>query len=175
MSEQQNQINVYRCPDCGWRIVTRNRDEGVTPMFIRCEGSKCDAGEFPKATSAMYRVDQSLPPTHEWFKPTKAEVEARWPTADGRRSVWGHVQQGGLILQPLVKPSVPFTGNCRAQAPCIACPVEVRGLYAVAFNLLNLRSDPDRWNRKIGERLEELQMAVTALTPFIEAHFGDKS
>lgn len=56
---------------------------------------------------------------------------------------------------------------------CSACPLEVRGLYAVAFNLLNLRSDPDRWQRKIGERLDELQDAVVKMTPIIEAHFAD--
>ena len=58
--------------------------------------------------------------------------------------------------------------------PCMACPVEVRGLYAVAFNLLILRRDPDRWQRKIGERLDELQAAVDRLTPIIDAHFGDE-
>lgn len=56
--------------------------------------------------------------------------------------------------------------------PCICCPRQVRGLYAVAFNLLNLRADPDRWNRKIDERLDELQSAVDRLTPFMEAHFA---
>lgn len=57
---------------------------------------------------------------------------------------------------------------------CPACPVEVRGLYAVAFNLLNLRSDPDRWQRKIGERLGELENAVAKMTPIVEAHFADR-
>lgn len=56
---------------------------------------------------------------------------------------------------------------------CIACPVEVRGLFAVAFNLLNLRKDPDRWNHKIGERLDELQVAVDRLRPIVDAHFKD--
>lgn len=65
--------------------------------------------------------------------------------------------------------------GCRAPAaPCLACPNEVRGLYAVAFNLLNLRKDLDRWNRKIAERLDELQHAVDAVQPFIDAHFGDR-
>ena len=58
--------------------------------------------------------------------------------------------------------------------PCMACPVEVRGLYAVAYNILNLRSDPDRWQRKIEKRLEELQAAVDRLTPIIDAHFDDE-
>ena len=57
--------------------------------------------------------------------------------------------------------------------PCMCCPVEVRGLYAVAFNLLNLRDDPDRWQRKIGERLDELERAVRLIQPYIDAHFED--
>ena len=56
---------------------------------------------------------------------------------------------------------------------CLACPVEVRGLYAVAYNLLNLRADPDRWNRKSAERLDELEQAVNALTPIVEQHFRE--
>lgn len=64
-----------------------------------------------------------------------------------------------------------FNGGTQHQ--CIACPVEVRALYAVAFNLLNLRDDPDRWQRKIHERLNELQSAVSALTPIVDKHFND--
>lgn len=61
--------------------------------------------------------------------------------------------------------------------PCICCPQQVRALYAVAFNLLNLvdhrRVDPERFTRKFPERIDELRQAVTALTPFIEQHFAD--
>ena len=61
---------------------------------------------------------------------------------------------------------------------CIACPQQVRNLYAVAFNLLNLVRnsdfDPDRLQRKLPERIAELQDAVEGLTPFIESHFANK-
>lgn len=60
------------------------------------------------------------------------------------------------------------------KVPCMCCPVEVRGLYAVAYNLLNLRSDPDRWKRKIHERLDELEASVKAIQPYIDAHFENK-
>lgn len=58
---------------------------------------------------------------------------------------------------------------------CIVCPVEVRGLYGVAFNLLNLVDTPDveRRARKMPERIEELRAAVVKLTPIVEKHFGD--
>jgi Zn-finger nucleic acid-binding protein len=87
-------INTYTCPTCGWRAVTVNRADGVTPMFIRCEGVKCDRNDLPGATSAMYRVPQTLAPTHEWYRPDDAElIEKPW----ARR----HVSMGGLLLRSI--------------------------------------------------------------------------
>ncbi len=54
---------------------------------------------------------------------------------------------------------------------CPACPVEVRGLYAVASNTVNLVDNPDRWERKIGERMAEMKDAVDKLMPIVDAHF----
>lgn len=54
---------------------------------------------------------------------------------------------------------------------CVACSIEVRGLYAVAHNTVNLLDDPDRWERKIRERMQEMQVVVDKLTPIVEAHF----
>lgn len=56
---------------------------------------------------------------------------------------------------------------------CIVCPTEVRGIYAVAFNLINLfeGGDKERLNRRLLERIQELKNAVTVLQPFIDAHF----
>lgn len=57
---------------------------------------------------------------------------------------------------------------------CAVCPLEVRNLYGVAFNLLNLvDGDPERLARKMPERLAELRDAVAKLTPIIDTHFGD--
>lgn len=71
-------------------------------------------------------------------------------------------------------PEAEALGTWSPTDPCIVCPQQVRALYAVAFNLLNLRDDPDRWHRKIAERLDELTAAVHLLTPFIDAHFKDE-
>ena len=66
---------------------------------------------------------------------------------------------------------------CDTESPsphkCIVCPVEVRGIYAVAFNLINLfdGEDEERLSRKLPERIQELRNAVTVLQPFIDAHF----
>ncbi len=47
---------------------------------------------------------------------------------------------------------------------CVACSVDVRGLYAVAHNMLNRE-------REIGERMRELKVVVDKLTPMVQAHF----
>jgi hypothetical protein len=56
---------------------------------------------------------------------------------------------------------------------CFCCPVEVRGLYAVAYNLLNLykSGDEDRIRRKLHEKMQELQDSVDQLQPHIDKHF----
>ncbi len=57
---------------------------------------------------------------------------------------------------------------------CMACPAEVRGLYDTATALLALRGDPDRWDRKIVDRLDDLQRAANALTPLVERHVQEQ-
>lgn len=103
MSEQQHAINVYTCPACGWRAVTVNLVAGTTPMFIQCEGSFDCARKFqgnrdyPGAVSAMYRVPQDLEPTHEWYKPTEAEIVSH--RAAAIPAIRQHVELGGLLLR----------------------------------------------------------------------------
>lgn len=94
MSEQANAVNVYVCPQCGWRMVTINRLEGTTPMFVRC-GNGCDRGDFPVACSSMYRADQAQTPTHEWYRPTTASERKKLDDPGVRQ----HVEAGGLLLR----------------------------------------------------------------------------
>lgn len=91
--ERAQMVNVYTCPVCGWKAVTRNLVAGVTPMFIKCEGpERCDAKTFPVCGSSCYRVDQKQEPTHEWYKPTEDELMRRpWMIE--------HVAKGGLALR----------------------------------------------------------------------------
>jgi len=76
----------------------------------------------------------------------------------------------------VVRELAPANGS--AFDHCIVCPEQVRNLHAVAFNFLNLvrnaELDPDRMRRKLPERIAELQEAVDALEPFMEAHFANK-
>jgi len=91
--------NVYRCAGtstdrsngCGASIVTVDRDAGVTPFLTGCSACK------GYAQSSMYRVDQALAPTHEWYRPdTLAGLTPA--TVD-------HVLRGGLILRAIVSPA----------------------------------------------------------------------
>lgn len=60
--------------------------------------------------------------------------------------------------------------------PCIACPVEVRGLYASASNAVravaSARDGAGSWERAF-RKLAELGEAVTLMAPIVEAHFSD--
>jgi hypothetical protein len=85
-------INTYRCDTCRKQIVVAHVDEGVTPMFLLCRATPLCPGRM---TSAMYRCDQTLEPTHEWYKPTKLP-----PKGSVMRQ---HVQMGGLLLREKAK------------------------------------------------------------------------
>lgn len=84
----RGRINVYTCDTCGGQIVTVDRDEGVTPFMLTCRfiPEYCDGS----MVSALYRVDQLLKPTHEWYKPDKP------PQDPAMRQ---HVEMGGLLIR----------------------------------------------------------------------------
>ncbi len=86
----QNRINVYTCDVCHKPIITKDVDEGVTPMFLSCWAT---AGCPGKMISAMYRVSQGLLPDYEWYKPASLEGMEAY-TRD-------HVEHGGLLLRPV--------------------------------------------------------------------------
>lgn len=87
--------NAYIC-DKLHATVTIDREDGVTPMFISCP--VCNG----QATSRMYRVDQTLEPTLEWFKPTLAELKKVYKGAI-LQAMEEHVKQGGLDLRKIEK------------------------------------------------------------------------
>jgi len=96
MSETKGKINTYTCRRCGWRAVTRNRDTGTTPFLIHCEGPlRCDDGRWPGCESGFYRVNQSLEPTHEWYRPISAGERKALKDV----LVAEHVKMGGLLLR----------------------------------------------------------------------------
>lgn len=83
-------INIYGCTK-GHNTITRDLDQGTTPMAIQCQAQGCSA----RAVSRWYNVDQDLTPTHEWFIPT---AEARRQLS---KAMQQHVLNGGLILRPI--------------------------------------------------------------------------
>ncbi len=101
MSEPANAINVYTCPECGWQAITINRVEGTTPFQICCEGNCRASGWNGGAYSSFYQVDQSLTPTHEWYRPTTAGERKKLRNPDTRE----HVALGGLLIRELPAPA----------------------------------------------------------------------
>lgn len=92
--EEKNKVNTYTCQANNQHVtVTVNRDEGVTPMFIDCP--TCNH----RAVSGFYRCDQGLIPTHEWYKPTLAEIKRA--KRKHQRAYIDHVNMGGLLMRPI--------------------------------------------------------------------------
>ena len=87
--EEQHRRNIYKCERCGGENVTVNRDAGVTPFIVRCRKPGCEG----EAQSQFYQVDQSIRPTHEWYRPTGEDL-VRLESA-----MLAHVEQGGLVLR----------------------------------------------------------------------------
>lgn len=86
----KGKLNIYVCDECHGHIVTVDKDDGVTPFMIGCEAKGCKA----VMKSSFYRVfDQSMAPTHEWYRPTEPEI------ATLQRGAADHVRQGGLMLR----------------------------------------------------------------------------
>lgn len=80
--------NRYTCGTCGGHIITVDRDEGVTPMFLNCRATPGCGGRM---ASEMYLVLDGEAPTHEWYRPT-GKVKAR--DRD-------YVASGGLLIRPI--------------------------------------------------------------------------
>lgn len=85
----KGRINQYTCEVCGGVITTIDRDEGTTPYMLRCRATHGCPGS---ARSAMYRVDQTLTPDHEWYRPDKP------PRDPAMRQ---HVELFGLLIRPI--------------------------------------------------------------------------
>lgn len=79
--------NVYTCDECGHQKVTVDLVHGTTPFMISCGADGCGA----MSKSSFYRVDQSLEPTHEWYRPEDVSGETEMTKE--------HVRKGGLLLR----------------------------------------------------------------------------
>lgn len=92
---KSKKINAYIC-DKLHVMVTENKSLGTTPMFMGCD--QC----HQQATSRMYNVDQTLEPTHEWYKPTDEdwkELEADISSVEAIRGLREHVSNGGVLIR----------------------------------------------------------------------------
>jgi hypothetical protein len=94
----KKKINAYICSELH-ATVTEDVHQGTTPMFIECP--KCKSNhKMNAARSQMYLVNQSLPPSHEWYKPIAEQmpaIQAEYGSAF--KLVLEHLNQGGLLLR----------------------------------------------------------------------------
>jgi hypothetical protein len=118
--------NAYYCDACRGYVVTVDRDEGVTPMFLACrvKGEPTDARNRCKGqmVSMMYPPEPwpekdgygaQIPttPTWEWYSPDADERAA----LDDATSA--HVEKGGLLLRRIGhKPPPPPPRKVRRAA-----------------------------------------------------------
>jgi len=87
----KGKINIYTCPGCHGETVTIDRDEGVTPFFLRC---RCTDGCAALAQSACYRPRHGHgPPAWEWYAP---DAEERAKAGPAMRD---HAEMGGLFIR----------------------------------------------------------------------------
>jgi len=81
--------NCYQCFACGHRIITIDKDVGVTPFMVACEKEGCK----DNMRSNFYSIPPDAVPTHEWYKPDENEFNGL--------NEWNkdHVRNGGLLLR----------------------------------------------------------------------------
>lgn len=130
--------NVYQCSKCRAEMVTIDRDAGVTPFITMCRVDGC--GDL--AHSRMYRVDQSLVATHEWYRPDDAEMTGyrleieRHPVTEAahRRAanISSHVAAGGLLLREIANLESRALSGTLENIPMshdVKSPIEVETAY----------------------------------------------
>ena len=61
--------------------------------------------------------------------------------------------------------------NDDAKHSCSACPVEVRGLYAAAYNAIGAWERGDSLER-VRRRMDELSNAIDRMRPIVDEHFA---
>lgn len=92
-TEFQGKKNIYTCEVCHKHIVTVDRDAGVTPFTVACQ---CTSGCKGWMKSSLYRVfDQSMKPSHEWYRPSAVVVLTGWEK--------DHVEKGGLLFRRIAQ------------------------------------------------------------------------
>lgn len=95
-------INTYTCPN-GHQLVTVDRAVGVTPMKLTCSEPGCGLDR----TSAFYNCDQTLTPTHEWYRPGRRQKLVK--------AFREHVHNGGLLIREIGDEAPPM-GTSHAPA-----------------------------------------------------------
>jgi hypothetical protein len=94
-----DKINAYVCEKLHI-TVTEDLHKGTTPMFISCPQCEIEHRQG-LARTQMYKVDQSIQATYEWYKPTSQDLATVKAGMDAGMfsNVLTHVNQGGLLMR----------------------------------------------------------------------------
>ena len=99
--------NAYYCETCAGYIVTIDRDDGVTPMFLACRAPRITGDKCPGTMRSMMYPEEPWPekdgfgkaiptePTWEWFKPSFKNARRKGP------GFLDHALMGGLELREI--------------------------------------------------------------------------
>lgn len=91
----KDQINIYSCPECGQETVTIDRDEGTTPMFLKCRATPGCMGRAVSRFYPKFAPGEAPEPVWEWYKPNAEEATKQGP------AMLHHAMMGGLFLRPI--------------------------------------------------------------------------
>jgi hypothetical protein len=142
-------INEYRCDTCGKVIVTVDRADGTTPLWVACRVTPSCAGLM---RSAMYQCDQAQTPTHEWYRPKKIKG-----TPDEKR----HLQMGGLLIRPIKK--TEGDEDCYIGRRSCGC--------VVAALVIDTARGQKETGKIIGQWVSEGLMIERVTTEYVRQHF----
>jgi hypothetical protein len=103
---EQNRLNAWRCEECDFPFLAFDRHPGATPMMVSHRAFEPDTDCTGMCASVFYNREgiyraaidlgqggQQIRPSHEWYRPSAAELRRAEP------AVRHHVAQGGLLVR----------------------------------------------------------------------------
>lgn len=119
-------LNAYICGRLHV-TVSKDVDDGTTPMYIHCKMCGNVHDELSMAVSKMYRMDQTLQHSVEWYKPTEQELAdmADNYSPEAYASILDHVSKGGLLDREITETAAHIS---------ISVPEQVAGALYLVLN-----------------------------------------
>lgn len=91
-STKRGAVNAYKCESCGFILVVRHADAGVTPMFMPCRSCGETAGSAGYPDGPM-PTSLAVLPRWVWYRPDDTEYGHQ------TTEVQDYLRNGGLLLR----------------------------------------------------------------------------